>query len=175
MLTFILSLLNSSGFGSFLGLAGGLLNRWADYKFRQQDKEFELLRMDKEKEFMIAESEHRLKVVTVEAEGRVEEAAYNAMQESYGFAAPTREDGIIDAISKLVRPLLTVLFFVFSVYVFYRINLLLVESNSSGELTSQQVLELWKQCIEWVLFQAGVSIGWWFANRPSKSPTFGGK
>lgn len=172
MLTFLLSLLSSSGFGSFLGLTGGLLNRWADYKFRQQDKEFELLKMDKDLEYMKAEHEHRLKVATVEVEGAVEQEAYKALTASYDFAVPTQEDGWIDDVSKLVRPLLTILFFIFSAYVFYRINLLI---SAKEERTSQEVLQLWKQCIEWILFQAGVSIGWWFANRPSKVPGFGGK
>jgi hypothetical protein len=172
MLTFLLSLLSSSGFGSFLGLAGGLLNRWADYKFRAKDQEFEILKMEKEKEFMIAESEHRFKVAVVEAEGKVEEAGYEAMTASYNFAVPTKDDGVIDAISKLVRPLLTILFFVFSVYVFYRINLLI---EAKAELTSEELLSLWKSCIEWILFQSGVAIGWWFAMRPGRSPSFGGK
>lgn len=173
MLTLFLSLLSSSGFGSIIGLGGGLINRWADYKFKQQDREFELLKMDKDREFMKDEYASRIQISTVEADASIEKAGYEAMTESYQYARTSKEDGFVDSLSKLVRPLITFLFFLFSVYVFWKIDSIVRQAGIIMNTT--EVLAIWKGCIEWILFQAGISLGWWFAMRPGRTPTFGGK
>ncbi len=168
MLTFILGLLGSSGFGSVVGLVGGLLNRAVDLKAKAMDQTHELALKEQDLKYMDREWEHRGKVAAIEAEGRVEAAGYEAMAKSYSFAAPTSKDGWVDLATKLVRPILTLSFFVFTIYVFYQIN-----SKVSGlsSLNEKEVLEMWKFCIQWIFFQAGVSIGWWFAMRPGRFST----
>ena len=173
MLEIILALFSSSGVGSIVGLIGGLANRWADYKFKEQDREHELRTMDKDLEFMKTEYEQRVKVTSIEADAAVETAGYEAMAESYNYARPTNEDGIIDSISKVIRPLLTLCFFFFSVYIFYTINSMIQAVGLEPSI--DQVFVMWKSSIEWILFQAGVAIGWWFAMRPGRAPNFGGK
>lgn len=170
MLTILLGLLSSAGFGSIIGLAGGILNRLIDIKGKSVDMEFELKKMDKEKEFMKEEYEGRLVVATTEANARIESSAYEALGKSYSFAQTTTEDGLVDKVTKTIRPLLTVAFFIFTVYVFYKINSLMLALDIKPNPT--EVLQIWKQAIEWIFFQAGVSIGWWFAMRPGKMPTF---
>ena len=165
MLTLLLSLLGSSGFGSLLGLLGGVLNRFIDYKYKKQDQDFELAKLDKQREFMKDEYQARLDVATVEAEGEVEKAGYNALAASYSFAVPTAADGWVDKASKLVRPFLTICFFFFTLYIFGKISSLI---GGFEKLTQTELISIWKTVIDWVLFQAGVSIGWWFAMRPGK-------
>ena len=170
MISAILAILGSSSIGSIIGLLGGLANRWLDQKNKKADQEFELKKLEAEREFMKEEYSHRIQVTTIEAEGRAEAAGYDAMAASYSFAVPTSQDGIVDKISKVIRPLLTLAFFFFTIYVFSEISLLMKERSIA--LDDDKVLELYTYTIQWIFFQAGASIGWWFAMRPGKVPTF---
>lgn len=172
MLTTILALLSSSGLGSIIGLLGGLLNRRIDIAARKDEYDFELKKMDKQAEYLKLEFETKTAVATIEAEGSIEVAGYNALSESYKFAATSKEDGIVDKLSKAIRPLLTLMFFFLSCYIFYQIHFLVGKMDSIPE---QGLFEVWKSIIEWAFFQTGIIIGWWFANRNSKMAVSFGK
>ena len=172
MLTTILALLSSSGIGSIIGLAGGLLNRGVDLKAKAMDQQFELNKMDKQKQFLEMEIAGRTKVAEVEGEAAENVAGYNAMTASYSFAAPTANDGWVDKASKIVRPALTLAFFFVTCYIFYQIHTLVGRFEA---VPKEELFELYKQTIEWFFFQSGIAIGWWFAMRPGKNPVVGGK
>lgn len=175
MLSIILGIFSSGGFGSIVGLVGGYFNRKLDLEVKQldvQDKAAErahsLLKLDKEREYMVAEYGQKLQIATKEGETATEVAGYNAMSESYKFAAPTSADGLVDRVSKAVRPLVTLIFLAFTAFVFWRLQLLV--DALAVPLPPEQVMTLYKEAIEWVFFQAGVCIGWWFAMRPGRPP-----
>ena len=173
MLEILVALFSSSGIGSIIGLAGGLANRWADYKFKAKDQEFELLKLKEDREFMKEEYANRIQITSIEADKDVEVAGYKAMEDSYSYAKTDRDDGFVDKFSKFIRPILTLLFFSASMYIFYELSILV--DKIEVPLNSTEVLALYKSSIEWILFQAGVAIGWWFAMRPGRAPNFGGK
>jgi hypothetical protein len=166
MLTAILAILSSTGVGSIIGLLGGIANRWIDLKNKDRDYAFELQKMDKEREYLKDEIAGKVEVATIEGEAKIESSAYDALQASYSFAQTDRRDGWVDKFSKAVRPFLTLAFFFLSMYVFYEIHTLL--KNAGEALDVAEVMKLYKYAIEWIFFQAGVSIGWWFAMRPGK-------
>ena len=172
MITMLLSLLSSAGFGSIIGLIGGIANRFIDIKAKDGERKFELQKLDKERDYMKEEYAARNQLATIEGEARTEAAAYTAMAESYKFAAPTNSNDLVDKVTRTIRPILTVLFFIFTCIIFAYVTSLILELRAA--FSPQELLVIWKQIIEWVFFQAGVSIGWWFAMRPGKLPTFGG-
>ena len=171
MTSFLLTLLSSAGFGSIIGLVGGIINRFIDIKAKEGERAFELTKLDKERDYMKEEYAARNQLATIEGEARVEANAYTAMAESYKFAAPSSSNDMVDKITRTIRPILTVLFFVFTCIVFAIVTSLIVDLKTA--FSAAEILVIWKQIIEWVFFQAGVSIGWWFAMRPGKMPTFG--
>lgn len=180
MLSIILGILGSGGFGSIVGLVGGFLNRKQDLAVkkleleeRRVDREYELARLDKERDYMTSEYGMKLQIADREVEAEkakadaaVEVAGYGAMAESYKFDAPTPADGRVDKISKLIRPFLTVSFFALTCVIFWQVQKLVNALQVTP--TPEQVLKLYIMLIEWVLFQAGVCIGWWFAMRPGR-------
>jgi hypothetical protein len=178
MLEIILGIFSSSGVGSIVGLVGGYFNRKLDLQAKEMDiadkaneRAHEINKLNAEKEYMLQEAAAKLQVATVEGDAKVEAAGYDAMAASYGFAATTSADGVVDKFSKIVRPLLTLFLFFFSIYVFYRINELVNQLGAPPD--PQQVVKIWMQTIEWVLFQTGVCVGWWFAMRPGRQPKIG--
>jgi len=177
MLDIILGIFGSGGFGSLLGIVGGYFNRKLDIQGRKleiedkvNDRAHELVKMEKEVLLMKAESDYKIQIATTEADALVEKAGYEAMKESYNFAKTSSEDGLVDKFSRAVRPSLTLAFFLFSVAIFYQVTSFIYSSNLS--LKPEEILKLWILIIEWVLFQSGVCIGWWFAMRPGKPQKF---
>lgn len=173
MLELILGILGSGTIGSIIGVAGGLLNRKVDLQAKQLDiadransRAHELQVMDKEREYMLAEAGKKVEVASIEADAKIEEAGYAAMGASYGFAAPTPADGLVYKVSAAVRPVLTVVLVAFSGYVFYQVNTALKTLGVAP--SADELIAVWKLCIEWTLFQTGVCVGWWFAMRPGK-------
>lgn len=166
MLAAILAILSSTGVGSIIGLLGGIANRLIDLKNKDRDYAFELQKLEKEREYLRDEIAGRVEIANIEGEAKVESSAYGAMQASYGFAQTDRRDGWVDKASKIVRPLLTIAFFILTMIVFWEIHTLVKAAGQEVDIA--EVMRLYRYAIEWIFFQAGVSIGWWFAMRPGK-------
>lgn len=183
MISMILAIFSSGGFGSIVGLIGGYFNRKLDLDFKKleyedkvKDREHDLLKMDKERDFMKAEYDMRLQVADkeivkeqIEADKDIEVAGYGAMEKSYSYAATTSADGWVDKFSKAIRPFITLIFVIFSGIIFWQVTKIVLQMSTPVEAAYAVVI--WQLCIEWVLFQCGVCVGWWFAMRPGKHPT----
>lgn len=173
MIATIIALLSSNAVGSLVGWIGGWLNRKVDLQNRDKDLEelkvkntHELAMRDKDMEQIKIEAEAKVEVASKEAEGLIESEAYKAMGASYEEQAKPSGITWIDGFSKAIRPFVTVIFTFASLIVSGVIIYLAVKSG-----VQFTVIE-WKEWItyilHWVFFQAGVVIGWWFSNRPSK-------
>lgn len=174
MLALIISLFSSSGVGSLIGWLGGLLNRKVDLDAKKAEYAYNLALRDKDLAETQAEVAGRIAVADREideaketARGMIESAAYNAMAESYKEqSAPLGGKWAwVDAVSKLIRPFVTLIFVAASLtlsgVVFY-------QAYRSGVVFTTDTWQAWLDyVVRWVFFQAGVVIGWWFANRPS--------
>lgn len=175
MLETLLAILGSGTIGSIVGLVGGIINRKIDLQAKKLDHEenqakrqHEIDKLGAEKEYMLEEAKAKLEIVSVEGEAKIESAGYAAMAESYKFAAPTSADGLVDKVSKVVRPAITV-FMVWFVWDLYAdINDLMTQLKVVQDTIT--VVKIWAMIVEFILFQSGVVIGWWFAMRPGKHP-----
>lgn len=166
MLSFVLGMLGSTGFGSLLGCLGGIANRFMDLKLKTLDIEkakldnaFELEKMKAETDQLKMEWEAKAQVASIEAQGQVDVEGYKAMAASYDNDKATYGIAWLDAIRGLVRPIVTMIFVgvsLFFAYLVYQANL---------KVTFP--LETLAKVIDWLLLEAGVVIGWWFASRPS--------
>jgi len=177
MLEIILGIFGSGGFGSIVGLVGGYFNRKLDLEAKKIDledhklqREHELLEKEADRKYMETEYANKIQVATVEGETATEVAGYDAMAESYKFAAPTSADGWVDKLSKVVRPIITLCFLLGTTIIFWQLQKLVDQLGVA--IDPKETMRLYVLVIEWILFQAGVCIGWWFAMRPGKAPTF---
>lgn len=165
MFSAILSLFTSSGFGGIVGLVGGLVNRWMDFKTKQLDHTHELALRDKDREMLITEWEQRSKVAVIEADKDIAVAGYDALGKSYESDKATYNIVWVDAIRGVIRPALTILLTIAALAV----NFILLDKLVYvwDTLDNTQRLTTTITAMEWVLFQASIAVGWWFAHRPS--------
>lgn len=165
MFSTLLGLFSSSGFGGIIGVAGGLVNRWLDLKSKTLDYTHELALRDKDREMLVTEWEQRSKVAVIEADKEIEVAGYGALGKSYDADKATYGIGWIDAIRGLIRPVLTLILTIAAL----GINFVLLDRLVAvwDQVDNAQRLVYVTTSLEWVLFQASIAIGWWFAHRPS--------
>lgn len=168
MIEFIVALMGSSGFGALIGAAGGLINRWVDYKTKSLEIEMKKLdhaHDEKMREIDVSmmqmEVDGKIQVATIEGEARVETAGYSALSESYKHDSRLKGTPFTDFLRSAVRPLVTFVFLALICYINYKVWSIINEGQLA--LTADQIFEI----IRWTLFEASVILGWWFANRPS--------
>lgn len=176
MLETVLGTIGSTGLGAALGLLGGIFNRFFDYRTRTLDIEIRrldnaqaLAMRDKDMEQTQLEQEGQLRLATIEQERAKEDVAYQALAASYRSDTATYGGGWTDTVRGIIRPLVTAWFmFVTCATVgsILYIGFYVYQVSFSAEQMHHLVLH----CVEWVLFQGSVVIGWWFAVRPSDYP-----
>lgn len=170
MLTIILAILKSSGFGSLIGWVGGAINRFIDLKSKKMDHAHELDMRKEDRETMRLEWESRTKVASIEGEAKVEAKAFDTMAASYLNDKAAYGGGRVDVVRGLVRPVATIVFTTAAIiqtgFIFWVAFFVL-----DMDFTQQQIYTLLEYAILWIFFQAGVCLGWYFANRPGKMPS----
>lgn len=143
-------------FGSLIGLLGALAPRLLGFFESKQNHAQEL-------ELINANAEVRLKLAQVETAGRMEEinARADSSSELAAFAAALKPTGIqwVDALNGVVRPMLTVSFFMLYAAVKVGQYVLLADGGSSFAMT---ITQLWGE-EDWAVWAAIVTF--WFGNR----------
>lgn len=170
-------LFTSNAMGSLLGWLGGLANRWVDFKTKQLDiqtleikNKHELALRDKDMEQVKVEAESKLQLAVEEGKTVIEKAAYDALSESYKSEAEIKDVNTwVNDVRAMVRPVTTA---IFTIAALIQVMVIFIVAFGVLDLkfTPEQIFELVKYSVMWVFFQAGVVVGWYYANRPSSPP-----
>lgn len=170
MVSLILSFLSSAGFGSVIGAVGGLANRYFDLRLKDKElaaqkvkNEHELLMRDKDMQSMQLEWEHKEQIISIEQAGQVDQRAYDALIASYGNDRATYGIRGVDIVRGLTRPGLTILLGGMALVV--NGVLLRLLWNYWDAIPMPERLKITIMALEWLFFQAGTVIGWWFGAR----------
>lgn len=172
----IIGLLSSNAIGSVVGWVGGWLNKKEDRNLqvllledKQKDRQFELDKRRIDIEVMEKELAGKEKVAVIQKEGEETKAALSALSESYKHDASLKGSPKIESFRASIRPIITIwAAFVGTIQAAAVIGIAFFLYKVS--FSPDQMFELVKYTILWVFFQAGLCIGWWFANRPSTPP-----
>lgn len=166
----LISLLTSSGMGVLFGHLFGWLNRREDARTRgfelQHEKDkwaHELLLRDKDRELLQAEFAAKAQIASIEVEGKIAEADAVALAAAHAADKAAYGNGKVDALRGMVRPILTGLLVGVALYV--NLVLLGLLKEAWPTLIPADRLKLTLLAMEWLFFQAGAAIGFWFGSR----------
>jgi hypothetical protein len=173
IIAILMKILGSSSIGSAIGWVGGLLNRMVDVQVRKLDLEFEVKKLaheldmrDKDAAIMQLELAGKEKIAVIQTEGAVQEAAYEALKQSFEHDASIPAGPKMAAFSKFIRPFTSMTFLLVS-----QTLVAVVLWCAFVHYDVKFEAEFWKDLViyvvSWEFFQASLCIGWWFANRPS--------
>jgi hypothetical protein len=168
--------------GGVSGIIGAAIQKYADYKTKQQEYAHTLALRQLDIQIMDREWEGRARIASIEGEAAIETAASALQQESYNNDRATYSDLkssqwmlLVDVTRGMVRPFATIYFVVFATWVFFEVSKLI----TLNMLTVDQLYEIFYYCIIWVLYTAGMVLGWWFGVRSPagtlRLPKLGGK
>jgi len=178
--------LGSAGLGGLFGGLFAVINGFLRIKQSKADHVFELAKMDKDKELLIAEANSNIRVENARTEGTIQvaemgvlgEAIKGQEREVFGkdfFSAIAKSHPRIAAFiavmfafaeftSKTVRPFLTYYLFCLSSVVTYLAWSVLYEAGD-GTITTVQAYTLFSKALDTVFFLTVSSASFWFVDR----------
>ena len=195
----MLGLISSALGGGILGVLGSIFSNVLNYFTQKQKnkhdlelKKFELARMDKEKEYMLAEAQANIKITEAEVEGAIGLEEARAFTESQKQAMqsllkPSLVEklleyegkmkplallvagfiafifGLVDFIKHLIRPGITIFVSLVFGYVVYKSWTVL--EASGHQWSPKDALAIITICVETVVALIMMIYGWWFADR----------
>jgi hypothetical protein len=166
----LIQLLSSSAVGVVLGHLFGWLNRREDARTHELDLaheekkwDHELALRDKDREMLKAEWDARAQVASVEVEGKIAQADADALRAAQDADKATYGNKHIDGLRGVVRPVLTFVLVAAALYVNYVLLNLLQQVWPT--LDTADRVKLAMIALEWLFFQAGAAIGFWFGSR----------
>lgn len=173
IIALIVKLLGSNAVGSALGWVGGWIQRRQDIELHRLDladadkqRAHEIAQRRVDIEIMDREIAGKERIASIEAEGKVEAAALDAI--AAGYATQFSGTGKAVGFSKVIRPLITLWFVVASSLLTGAVVWFAVRAGV--QFTPEEWRAWLSYVLEWTMFQAGVVIGWWFAVRNSQVP-----
>lgn len=184
MLTILGGALSAVFGGGATGLLGVILQRYFDYLKVKNDLEVlkvkqahEASMRDKDTAIMEKEWQGRLQVAQQEGKSAENVALTNAFQTSL-LREPERYSNpntltvwqqwvmvVLDFMRGVVRPLLTLYLCVLTSYIWWQVRQLL----SIEDLSQDQVLAVWTEVVETILYLTTTVVLWWFGTRNQQS------
>lgn len=166
--------------GGATGLAGIVLQRFADYKNKQLDMQLEAQRFQHEvekrkvdAEIMKEEWAGRDRVAQTEAAGAEAVADAQAFAASFKMEPARYAEGVsltagqawlmvaLDALRGAVRPLLTVYLCLLTTYVWWQVR----QTLNAEDLSQDAALDVWKMVVGNILYLTTTCVLWWFGTR----------
>ena len=161
--------------GGIVGIIGSLLTGGLSLWKEKGERDFQLAKMDKDREMVRLESECAVKVAEANAQIAQNVQDGEAFANSQRYANQTLVDGnlsakagkwtagmvyVAECIVRLMRPALTA-------YVLYRFSKIIdtAAANMGVAWTTDYSQKIFFMCVDAVIFMAMAAWGWWFASR----------
>lgn len=169
MITEILSIITSSGFGAILGVFGSYLTRKEERKKQKQEHDFQLemakinleeSKRDRDHEIAIADKERK----HAETDGEIATELIDAESFKESIISGRTKSGIkiIDGLQKVMRLVITSFLLIFVATLTFDI----AETIGGLEaIDNAELVELYVKIISDILFLTMVAVGWYFGKR----------
>lgn len=156
---FLIDLISSAGFGSIIGLAGGLFTKWMEHKSIQEKNNHEINMMNARKNLMVETA--KIGMETAEVAGKlaieqVEAKAFEVSQKTSGFGK---------SVKAIMRPIIIVTLGYFTWDIYTTVDTMVGGLDS---LPSDDLINIYKIIILSILSLFTMGVSWYFAQRSSK-------
>ena len=164
--------------GGATGLIGAAVTRYADYKLEALRMEHKREEIKLQNEQIRIEGEVRTRVAETEAAGAAEVASYEALSASYKADTATYLAkaqgkvsaffmGLVDWVRGMTRPALTGYLSLLTTWIAFSLYGMVGELQTQQLLMNEtQLVQMWWDVINMVLYLTATSVLWWFGSRP---------
>lgn len=153
----ILELLSSSAVGTALGGLFSWLNRVEERKALAEKQAHERGMLGLQAEAAMAQAKAALDQTRVAGELKAFQASIDTNRERYGIRW-------VDALTGAMRPLLTLLLFLMTVWLAVRLSR---QVDGIEGMPTTDAVELWRHLVYELVFLASTAMAWWFGARGS--------
>lgn len=165
----IIDAASSGGLGAIVGLIGGSISRYQQYKMRKIEIEGELKVRALDIQESKLERQHNLDMADkemdlAETEGDIDaqKADLKNLGESLKLATKNTGIAFVDAIRGLMRPLITVFLLILSTWILAQVwN----EVGGLESLTPEKLISIFEYMVRQIIFLTVTAVAWWFASR----------
>jgi hypothetical protein len=183
MLEILSAVFGSSAVGSLIGGLFALMNRKTDLEAKRIDNQLERDRMANalairgaDLDIAKAEAAGRSDVAMIEGDAQVESARFSAVAAAHEAdrlgADEIKAAGwwswllvLVESLRRAIRPVATIALTACAL----TISITLVMQLQAAQLGVEQTIDLGKMAINWVFFQAGGTVSYWFVMRPTRA------
>ncbi|WP_246109296.1 hypothetical protein [Reinekea thalattae] len=172
MLEVIAGIFSSSGLGAIVGLFGSWLTKREERKNLNLKYDYEVQMAQIRKSEAELEFNHELALADKHIErAQVEGDIQRDIDEMSAFTESLKEQqqmykiSFVDAIRGLMRPLITVYLLVIGTYVTIKIGGYV--GGIEGAMDADEMIKMYKETINQVMFLLTTAVTWWFGSRPS--------
>lgn len=158
----VTGVLSSSGLGSIIGLAGGLITKHVDLKDKAMDLKFKLNMRNLELKESEQERNHELLVADKNIERAQVEGAMKIEALEVGAFTESQKSNKVDGALRFVRPIVTAYLLIGSSFLFYA---LWQKIGGLNGIDSADIFELLMLMINATIFLTVTCVSWWFGSR----------
>jgi len=158
-MSFIFDLISSAGFGSIIGLAGGVFTKYMEQKAIRESNRHELAMMGARKDLMIETA--KLEMETAELVGKL---AVDKI-EAKAFETSQKTSQLGNTIKAFVRPILLFTLGYFTWDIYNKIDTMVKGLDS---LPTNDLLAIYKIVVLSIISLFTLGYSWYFAQRSSK-------
>ena len=156
------SVLSSSGLGSIVGLAGGIITKRLELKALSQEMSFKLKMRDYDIQESAQERSHEIDIANKNIERAKVEGEIKVESLEVGAFTESQKNGAVDGVLRFVRPLITG--YLLIVFTF----LTIVVWQSVGGLESINEADrvgIFRDMLNAIIFLTVTCVAWWYGSR----------
>jgi hypothetical protein len=171
MLNEIMTVASSGGLGAIVGLFGGILTRFQQYKVRKIELEhdqkmrlYDLQEAKLERQHFLDMADKQMDIAEQEGEIAYEQADLANLRESIRQAG--RDSGIefVEIVRGLMRPFITLFLLIAASAL---VGILWDKVGGLDAFTQAELIEIFKHTVYQMVFLTVTAVTWWFASRGS--------
>lgn len=171
----VVDIFSSGGLGAIVGAAGGIASKWQELKLKKLELQDKIAMARIRKGEAESEQSHELamadkKMERAQTEGAIqaELKAGDAFIESIKDASKSTGIPIIDGIKGLMRPVITSLLLITTIWLMWEIWDKVGGLDSLGQT---DLVDLFKTIVNQVVFLTVMAVSWYYAARPGRIGT----
>lgn len=172
MLDEIVGVASSGGLGAIVGLIGGSISRYQQYKMRKIEiqAEVSMRKMDieeskLERQHDLDMADKQIEIAETEADIAYDQQDLTNLGESIKLATQNTGIFFVDAIRGLMRPLITIFLMGLLTWLLYQIW---GEIGGLDALSPDRLIAIFEHMVHQITFLGVTAVAWWFASRGAK-------
>jgi len=168
----VTAIASSGGLGAIVGLAGGIINRFQQYKMHKVNLEhdakmrsYDLAEAKLERQHTLAMADKKMEEAELEGDIAYEQADLANLKQSIKEAGTDSGIELVETVKGLMRPFIT-LFLLLATCTL--LGMLWSRVGGLSVFSENELIDLFRHIVQQMVFLTVTAVSWWYASRPAR-------